>query len=156
MLLGKALDKGELFDKKKYLTLPGLEPRISCSVGRRLIHWAIEPTNHSVIYFEHIPYRFLKCINEKMHFEGSVAQWIRRLPTEQEIVGSSPAWVKTFLVLFERSIFEIRNFNMNPDLKCPETATKMKRPKVKRFEFWSSKLWILSQKVQFCEERDFI
>ena len=22
---------------------------------------------------------------------GSVAQWIRRLPTEQEIVGSSPA-----------------------------------------------------------------
>ena len=28
---------------KKFLTLPGLEPRISCSVGRRLIHWAIEP-----------------------------------------------------------------------------------------------------------------
>ena len=28
--------------------------------------------------------------------EGSVAQWIRRLPTEQEIVGSSPAWVKIF------------------------------------------------------------
>ena len=27
---------------------------------------------------------------------GSVAQWIRRLPTEQEIVGSSPAWVKLF------------------------------------------------------------
>ena len=23
--------------------------------------------------------------------QGSVAQWIRRLPTEQEIVGSSPA-----------------------------------------------------------------
>ena len=30
-------------ENKKYLTLPGLEPRISCSVGRRLIHWAIEP-----------------------------------------------------------------------------------------------------------------
>ena len=30
-------------------------------------------------------------------FQGSVAQWIRRLPTEQEIVGSSPAWVKPFV-----------------------------------------------------------
>ena len=31
--------------------------------------------------------------------DGSVAQWIRRLPTEQEIVGSSPAWVKKFFIL---------------------------------------------------------
>ena len=32
-------------------------------------------------------------------FQGSVAQWIRRLPTEQEIVGSSPAWVNLFFTL---------------------------------------------------------
>ena len=32
--------------------------------------------------------------------QGSVAQWIRRLPTEQEIVGSSPAWVNPFWFRF--------------------------------------------------------
>ena len=35
-----------------------------------------------------------------MHVHGSVAQWIRRLPTEQEIVGSSPAWVISFVRSF--------------------------------------------------------
>ena len=30
---------------KKELTQAGLEPTISCSVGRRLIHWATEPLN---------------------------------------------------------------------------------------------------------------
>ena len=29
---------------KKVLTQAGLEPTISCSVGRRLIHWATEPS----------------------------------------------------------------------------------------------------------------
>ena len=28
---------------EKELTQAGLEPTISCSVGRRLIHWATEP-----------------------------------------------------------------------------------------------------------------
>ena len=32
---------------------------------------------------------------------GSMAQWIRRLPTEQEILGSSPGRVKIFLELQE-------------------------------------------------------
>ena len=35
-----------------------------------------------------------------LRFHGSVAQWIRRLPTEQEIVGSSPAWVNPFWFRF--------------------------------------------------------
>ena len=41
-----------------------------------------------------------------LRFHGSVAQWIRRLPTEQEIVGSSPAWVKLF-----RSLYWWRTFS---------------------------------------------
>ena len=32
---------------KKNLTQAGLEPTISCSVGRRLIHWATEPWFHN-------------------------------------------------------------------------------------------------------------
>ena len=39
---------------------------------------------------------------ESVH--GSVAQWIRRLPTEQEIVGSSPALVKPFSVIFDSPV----------------------------------------------------
>ena len=31
------------YKSKIFATLPGIEPGISCSVGRRLIHWAIEP-----------------------------------------------------------------------------------------------------------------
>ena len=34
------------------MTLPGLEPRISCSVGRRLIHWAIEPAGRQTSSLE--------------------------------------------------------------------------------------------------------
>ena len=42
---------------KKALTQAGLEPTISCSVGRRLIHWATEPSkvlNHQKV-FEDVP-----------------------------------------------------------------------------------------------------
>ena len=42
---------------EKYLTQAGLEPTISCSVGRRLIHWATEPSkvlNHQKV-FEDVP-----------------------------------------------------------------------------------------------------
>ena len=39
----------EFQEYKKSLTQAGLEPTISCSVGRRLIHWATEPWNHSLV-----------------------------------------------------------------------------------------------------------
>ena len=38
--------------QQKGLTQAGLEPTISCSVGRRLIHWATEPWNHSLVDFD--------------------------------------------------------------------------------------------------------
>ena len=45
-------------------------------------------------------------------YQGSVAQWIRRLPTEQEIVGSSPAWVNPFESFFKcQSEVSISNVN---------------------------------------------
>ncbi len=39
---------------------------------------------------------------------GPVAQWITRLPTEQKIAGSIPAWIVNFLIwiifTFEKSL----------------------------------------------------
>ncbi len=34
---------------------------------------------------------------------GPVAQWITRLPTEQKIAGSIPAWIDILVLLFTKS-----------------------------------------------------
>ena len=34
-----------------------------------------------------------------MNINGPVAQWITRLPTEQKIAGSIPAWIDNFVQL---------------------------------------------------------
>ena len=95
-------------DGKKHLTRPGLEPGISGSGGRRLIHWANGPStdtlgkrgiqNTSRNQDSRFVQMLVVCIIDYCHIKddistGLVAQWIRHRPTEPGIAGSSPAEV---------------------------------------------------------------
>ena len=63
---------------KKLLTQAGLEPTISCSVGRRLIHWATEPsipfqrTKSIYLYQDH--YRLFASETVKMNTDEEIAK----------------------------------------------------------------------------------
>ena len=63
--------------------------------------------------------KVLGCID---NLEGPVAQWIRRLTTDQEILGSSPgrvAWVNDFFSLYPFWLFRRANVSLTFEL-CNE------------------------------------
>ena len=49
-------------------------------------------------------------IKNKQLVSGSVAQWITRLTTNQEIAGSSPARLDIFFIFIFLNIFLIKKF----------------------------------------------
>ena len=63
---------------KKELTQAGLEPTISCSVGRRLIHWATEPSIPALraksTYSHQDHYRLFASETLKMNTEEEIAK----------------------------------------------------------------------------------
>ena len=70
-------------DKKKSLFPAGLEPATLCVWSTRDNHYTTETSLIHTTYSQRL----------SLSNHGPVAQWITRLPTEQKIAGSSPAWI---------------------------------------------------------------
>ena len=49
----------------------------------------------------------------RLLYPGPVAQWITRLPTEQKIAGSIPAWIVSFYLFLRQLVEAISFVNVN-------------------------------------------